>query len=450
MDVNDMIKDEDLIANKFNSHGSGTVPRYYTSQSLNQIQQLVANMVPNFISKRLSARELNLLKRKAKINAKDQSKSWSEEEESEVLQSRLPKVVTCADQSSSTWEVRHGSMMVLREVLSQQGGSAGVFMRNLSSENSYIFEGEEKYTLNTLKRERELDLNVQVDAEESEPDWKRQKFEDLSHPLISITATINKEVDLGVDPDAYLDNGFCFHTKEVGDTVKQISYCQATSSTPEIGTPSHPGDSKLTKLVTLTRNSWLRNWEFLQECAICFLCVFSLDRFGDYVSDQVVAPVRETCAQSLGTVLKYMHPLLVHETLKILLQMQRRPEWEIRHGSLLGMKYLVAVRRVGFCLTDKIDERSLKVTFRDLGGKHSVEILKEMLDDLLCFILPACKFGLEDPDDDVRAVAAEALVPAAGAIVSLNGQMLHSIVMLLWDILRDLDDLSPSTSRFTF
>ena len=44
--------------------------------------------------------------------------------------------------------------------------------------------------------------------------------------------------------------------------------------------------------------------------------------FGDYVSDQVVAPVRETCAQALGAVLKYMHPSLVHETLNILLQMQ--------------------------------------------------------------------------------------------------------------------------------
>lgn len=44
--------------------------------------------------------------------------------------------------------------------------------------------------------------------------------------------------------------------------------------------------------------------------------------FGDYVSDQVVAPVRETCAQALGSVLKYMHPSLVHDTLKVLLQMQ--------------------------------------------------------------------------------------------------------------------------------
>lgn len=45
-------------------------------------------------------------------------------------------------------------------------------------------------------------------------------------------------------------------------------------------------------------------------------------RFGDYVSDQVVAPVRETCAQALGAVFKYMHPTLVHETLNILLRMQ--------------------------------------------------------------------------------------------------------------------------------
>lgn len=101
--------------------------------------------------------------------------------------------------------------------------------------------------------------------------------------------------------------------------------------------------------------------------------------FGDYVSDQVVAPVRETCAQALGAALKYMHPSLVRQTLNILLQMQvtvnsrtgwflslidcwsyqysshinvlssqYRQEWEIRHGSLLGIKYLVAVRQVLF------------------------------------------------------------------------------------------------------
>lgn len=72
-----------------------------------------------------------------------------------------------------------------------------------------------------------------------------------------------------------------------------------------------------------------------------------------------------------------------------------------------------------------------------------------MLHDLIGYVLPACKAGLEDPDDDVRAVAADALIPTAPAVVSLNGETLQSIIMLLWDILLDLDDLSPSTSRYS-
>lgn len=72
-----------------------------------------------------------------------------------------------------------------------------------------------------------------------------------------------------------------------------------------------------------------------------------------------------------------------------------------------------------------------------------------MLHDLIGYVLPACKAGLEDPDDDVRAVAADALIPTASAVVSLNHETLQSIIMLLWDILLDLDDLSPSTSRYS-
>ncbi|CAL2263436.1 unnamed protein product [Prunus armeniaca] len=79
MDVNDMIKDEDLILHS--SHGNGINPRVYASHN---IHQLVANMVPSVLSKRPSPRELNLLKRKAKINSKDQSKGWSEDGDMEV------------------------------------------------------------------------------------------------------------------------------------------------------------------------------------------------------------------------------------------------------------------------------------------------------------------------------------------------------------------------------
>lgn len=79
MDVNDMIRDEDLIVQ--NSHANGINQRVYVTRN---IQQLVANMVPSVISKRPSPREMNLLKRKAKVSSKDQTKVWSEDGDMEV------------------------------------------------------------------------------------------------------------------------------------------------------------------------------------------------------------------------------------------------------------------------------------------------------------------------------------------------------------------------------
>lgn len=39
---------------------------------------------------------------------------------------------------------------------------------------------------------------------------------------------------------------------------------------------------------------------WLEDIALRLVCVLTLDRFGDFVCDQVVAPVRETGAQALG------------------------------------------------------------------------------------------------------------------------------------------------------
>lgn len=61
---------------------------------------------------------------------------------------------------------------------------------------------------------------------------------------------------------------------------------------------------------------------------------------------QVVAPVRETCAQTLGVVLKYMSESGVLKTVKILLLLLTQEQWEVRHGGLLGIKYALAVRQV--------------------------------------------------------------------------------------------------------
>ncbi|XP_050252137.1 TATA-binding protein-associated factor BTAF1 isoform X2 [Quercus robur] len=481
MDVSDMIRDEDLIVQKVNSLGNVIDQRVYMSSSVHNIQQLVANMVPSVISKRPSARELNLLKRKAKINSKDQPKCWSEDGDTEAsfAQNLTTPKGQCPDSSSCdkpfmdvnndedslehdgdgrwpfrsffeqlildifdpVWEIRHGSVMALREILTHQGASAGVFMPDLSWDSALFVELEDKGISNTMKREREIDLNMQVSSDGLQPDLKKPKFEDVSSStmanIVSSSEVGNFDVCMKVDhewnlpsgldngqlnvtpvkvePESFLD-GACYSCEDAADTAEMKGYAEDKVSIGKADLLKNiPENCELMNFVKLARHSWLKNCEFLQECAIRLLCVLSLDRFGDYVSDQVVAPVRETCAQALGAVFKYMHPTLVHESLNILLKMQCRPEWEIRHGSLLGIKYLVAVRQ-------------------------------EMLHDLLSSILPACKTGLEDPDDDVRAVAADALIPTAAAIVALEDHVLHPIVMLLWDILLDLDDLSPSTS----
>lgn len=64
-------------------------------------------------------------------------------------------------------------------------------------------------------------------------------------------------------------------------------------------------------------------------------------------SGQVVAPVRETCAQCLGHILSLAGEAVSSGVLGVLLVLLRCPQWEARHGGLLGLKYLLAVRKVG-------------------------------------------------------------------------------------------------------
>lgn len=105
--------------------------------------------------------------------------------------------------------------------------------------------------------------------------------------------------------------------------------------------------------------------KWCNDLAVKFLCVFVLDRFGDFVTDQVVAPVRETVSQTLASLLLHMPRRSALRVHAILLEMIRQdfpiPQkpangaqkgrqsekghvWEVRHAGLLGIKYEVAVR----------------------------------------------------------------------------------------------------------
>ncbi|KAF2212433.1 hypothetical protein CERZMDRAFT_97704 [Cercospora zeae-maydis SCOH1-5] len=158
-------------------------------------------------------------------------------------------------------------------------------------------------------------------------------------------------------------------------------------------------------------------------CRIC--CVFMLDRFADYVSDNAVAPIRETAGQVLGALLQFLPAASVHEINRILyrLVMQKdlkvsRRIWHACHGGMIGMRYLVAVR------TDLL--------FQD----------RSLMDGVLECVIK----GLGDQDDDVRAVSAATLIPVAKEFVNVRSDELGHLIGVVWECLSSLsDDLSAST-----
>ncbi|WEW55291.1 TATA-binding protein-associated factor mot1 [Emydomyces testavorans] len=167
------------------------------------------------------------------------------------------------------------------------------------------------------------------------------------------------------------------------------------------------------------------NHHWLNDLACRLLCVFMLDRFGDYISDNVVAPIRETVGQTLGALLSHLPSTSVVLVYRILhrIVMQKdldaiRPIWEVCHGGMIGLKYLVAVRN--------------DILFEDPA--------------VLDGVIEAVMKGLGDYDDDVRAVSAATLIPIADDFVQLRPESLNTLIDIVWNCLSNLqDDLSAST-----
>ncbi|KAJ2161941.1 TATA-binding protein-associated factor mot1 [Coemansia sp. RSA 552] len=173
-----------------------------------------------------------------------------------------------------------------------------------------------------------------------------------------------------------------------------------------------------------------RNQRFLEDVCVRLLCVFTLDRFGDFVADHVVAPVRETCAQALGVVSQFLTQPLLVATQGALLQLIERGTssrssggsepmrgiWEARHSGLSGLRYIVAVRR-------------------DMAGL------------LVAGTLDAALAGLRDHDDDVRSVSAETLLPLVDTLVTCQPTRILDVIDGVWTALTDLgDDLTASVA----
>ena len=61
---------------------------------------------------------------------------------------------------------------------------------------------------------------------------------------------------------------------------------------------------------------------------------------------QVVTPVRATCAQALGMVVRQMDQQNVEMVVGTLLNLAAQEQWEVRHASLMGIQHLLAARTV--------------------------------------------------------------------------------------------------------
>ncbi|KAJ3392307.1 TATA-binding protein-associated factor mot1 [Lobulomyces angularis] len=176
----------------------------------------------------------------------------------------------------------------------------------------------------------------------------------------------------------------------------------------------------------------------LEDIAIRLLCVLALDRFADFVSDQVVVPVRETAAQTLGVLLKWCDEELCRKVMyngllklieldpkKGLKGDDSKARWEIRHAGLIGLKYWMAVR------TDLVGEMIVSHVKGEETG-----VFKAIIN------------GLSDSNDDVRAVSSSTLLPVTSILIDLlpTEKIFGSVVTTLWDCLQDLDDLTSATS----
>ncbi|KAM9476591.1 TATA-binding protein-associated factor 172 isoform 2-T2 [Clarias gariepinus] len=269
------------------------------------------------------------------------------------------------------------------------------------------------------QRSRDLDPNEKSnDSFEGEPEEKRRK---TTNVVIEQPATENK-----VLIDNIPDNSSLFEETQEWPLE---SFCEELCN--DLFNPSwevrHGAGTGLRevlkchgagggKMVGSTSEQLAQqHQDWLEDLVIRLLCVFALDRFGDFVSDEVVAPVRETCAQTLGVALKHMTECGVTMTVDVLLKLLTEDQWEVRHGGLLGIKYALAIRQ-------------------------------DLISQLLPRVLPAITEGLQDLDDDVRAVAAAALIPVVEGLVQLQPAKVPFIVNTLWDALLELDDLTASTN----
>ncbi|KAK7736228.1 TATA-binding protein-associated factor mot1 [Cytospora paraplurivora] len=119
-----------------------------------------------------------------------------------------------------------------------------------------------------------------------------------------------------------------------------------------------------------------RNRKWLDDLACRLCCVLMLDRFTDYSSDTSVAPIRETVGQTLGSVLFHIPADSVHAVYRILYRMVMQEDvpldqhvWPICHGGMVGLRYVVAVRKDLLLQDGDMIDGIIRAVMKGLGDR---------------------------------------------------------------------------------
>lgn len=173
---------------------------------------------------------------------------------------------------------------------------------------------------------------------------------------------------------------------------------------------------------------------FFEYCLNKLLTVIALDRFADYIGDEAVAPVRETCAQIIGILSSHLNQVNKLEELCCILnnfiQQEDDVNWEIRHSGIMALKYTIAASAA--LVTD--------------GQRDNYFQNLKLIFDLTFGNILKC---LKDNDDDVRHVASTTLEPVSVYLTRLlDSEKIKLLIQILIDVLTNkLDDLATSCSN---
>lgn len=236
-------------------------------------------------------------------------------------------------------------------------------------------------TIKEETKEKKIKLEANVDAvkedeEDCESNWAFQNVvDDLSHDLLN--------------PNWNIRHGCCLGLQAIFMT--------------------HGLDAGMVRKASREQNKKLQNI-FMQDLVLRLISVLILDRFCDFVSDNIVSPVKEAAAQCLSFVIRGCDSFIIEKTGNALLSLCGSECWEVRHGGLIGLKYYIA------------SNPGLVKNGALLSGN----------------LYPIMYNALHDNDDDVRAVAADILTVILSEEelknnLELSQKLLNSLTRLIED-----------------